>query len=73
MLSLCLLTRSSQVQASYPSDLASLPTDLASLLDAHGGSLAPQLRKSLVQALILLHNRGAVDVRSVALHSLQPC
>lgn len=52
-----------QVHASYKKELASLPSELSSLLDNHAAVLAPPLRRALAQALILLHNRGAVEVR----------
>lgn len=52
-----------QVQSSYPADLRDLPGDVCTLLDSHAQVLAPPLRRSLAQAVILLHNRGAIQVR----------
>ena len=62
-----LLTTHTQVHASYPTDLAELPRELCEVLEAHGPVLAPALRRSLAQAVILLHNRGALQASAAIL------
>ena len=51
-----------QVAASYPRDIPNLHVGLLELLDKHHALLDPHLRRALVAALILLHNRGAVPL-----------
>ena len=48
-----------QVAKSYPRDMPDFHRPIIELLDAHYALLEPSLRRSLVSALILLHNRGA--------------
>ena len=50
-----------QVAASYKKDIPSFHVGLIELLDKHYALLDPNLRRSLVAALILLRNRGSVQ------------
>lgn len=45
----------------YPQELKDFPSQLAELLESNANSLAPELRKVLVQALILLRNRNLLN------------
>eukprot|EP00727_Mastigamoeba_balamuthi_P011102 m51a1_g6614 putative protein sda1 homolog (809) ;mRNA; r:27723-30719 len=47
----------SQVAPCYPKELAEFPQQISGLLEAHINTLEPPLRKTLVQALILLRSR----------------
>ena len=51
-----------QVAASYKRDIPAFHVGLVELLDKHYALLDPNLRRSLVGALILLHNRGSVTL-----------
>ena len=51
-----------QVAASYKRDIPAFHVGLIELLDKHYALLDPNLRRSLVGALILLHNRGSVTL-----------
>ena len=51
-----------QVAASYKRDIPAFHVGLVELLDKHYALLDPNLRRSLVGALILLHNRGSVPL-----------
>ena len=48
-----------QVAKSYPRDMPDFHRPIIELLDVHYALLEPSLRRSLVSALILLHNRGS--------------
>ena len=50
-----------QVAASYKKDIPAFHVGLIELLDKHYALLDPNLRRSLVAALILLRNRGSVQ------------
>jgi protein SDA1 len=54
-----------QVASCYPQDLQQFPTQLANLLEQHGHILEPELRKILVQCLILLRNRNVITASSL--------
>ncbi|KAH9113702.1 hypothetical protein AeMF1_012141 [Aphanomyces euteiches] len=56
-----LVTFLSHVSTCYPEELASFPADLIHLLEKHSAVLEPTLRKTLVQALILMRNKNVVD------------
>ncbi|CAI5734275.1 unnamed protein product [Hyaloperonospora brassicae] len=51
----------SHVAKCYPVDMAAFPQQLISLLRDHYLVLEPDLRKTLVQSLMLLRNRGLID------------
>ena len=54
--------------ACYPGEAADVPGDIQGLLERHGRALRPPLRLALVQALVLLRNRGqlgALELMSV--------
>ena len=50
-----------QVCTCYPKDTAGFPKEVMGLLDQHHMVLEPQLRRTLVQALILMRNRGFIE------------
>jgi len=50
-----------QVAASYPKDIPMFHVGLIEMLEKHYALLDPNLRRSLVAALILLRNRGSVQ------------
>lgn len=54
-----------QVAPCYPSELKDYPLQLADLLEHHAGSMTAELRKTLVQALILLRNRNLLSATSL--------
>lgn len=54
-----------QLAAVYPKDSVPLPGELMSLLDKHATVLNAALRRALVQALILLRNRGTVETAAL--------
>ncbi|KAI9263452.1 SDA1-domain-containing protein [Phascolomyces articulosus] len=56
-----LVTFISQVAQCYPTDTAEFPQQLVDLLQQHCVVLNPEVRKSFVQALILLRNKGVLD------------
>lgn len=56
-----LVTFISQVSVCYPKETAEFPQQLVDLLQQHCVVLHPDVRKSFVQALILLRNRGVID------------
>ncbi|RQM10154.1 hypothetical protein B5M09_010928 [Aphanomyces astaci] len=56
-----LVTFLSHVSACYPTELAQFPQDLIYLLEKHSAVLEASLRKTLVQALILMRNKNIVD------------
>ncbi|KAI9309047.1 SDA1-domain-containing protein [Cunninghamella echinulata] len=56
-----LITFISQVSACYPKETAEFPQLIVDLLQEHCLVLNPDLRKNLVQALILLRNRAILD------------
>ncbi|KAI8341259.1 SDA1-domain-containing protein [Chlamydoabsidia padenii] len=56
-----LITFISQVSACYPKETAEFPQHIVDLLQEHCLVLNPELRRSLVQALILLRNRNVLD------------
>lgn len=55
----------SQVASYYKEDLVDFPSQIAQLLEQHGGVLEPELRKSLVQSLILLRSRNVISITSI--------
>ena len=59
----------SHVSPCFPKLVGGLPQQLASLLEEQHDALDPSLRQALLQALILLRNRGAM----AALELLQLC
>lgn len=44
--------------ACYPGEASDVPGDIQGLLERHGRALRPHLRLALVQALVLMRNRG---------------
>ncbi|ETW05290.1 hypothetical protein H310_04244 [Aphanomyces invadans] len=56
-----LVTFLSHVSTCYPTELAAFPQDLVYLLEKHAAVLEASLRKTLVQALILMRNKNIVD------------
>ncbi|CAO3587363.1 unnamed protein product [Absidia cylindrospora] len=56
-----LITFISQVSACYPKETAEFPQHIVDLLQEHCLVLNADLRRSLVQALILLRNRNVLD------------
>ncbi|KAI8148549.1 SDA1-domain-containing protein [Fennellomyces sp. T-0311] len=56
-----LVTFISQVCQCYPKETAEFPQQLVDLLQQHCVVLNPDVRKSFVQALILLRNKGVID------------
>ncbi|KAJ3208003.1 Protein SDA1 [Dinochytrium kinnereticum] len=60
-----LITFISHVCYCYPSETKEFPTQLMDLLTKHQTILAPSLRKSMVQALILLRNKGIVPAMTL--------
>ncbi|CAO3647454.1 unnamed protein product [Cunninghamella blakesleeana] len=56
-----LITFISQVSACYPKETAEFPQLIVDLLQEHCLVLNPELRKNLVQSLILLRNRAILD------------
>ncbi|KAF0684282.1 Aste57867_23746 [Aphanomyces stellatus] len=56
-----LVTFLSHVSTCYPTELATFPQDLIHLLERHSAVLEATLRKTLVQALILMRNKNVVD------------
>ncbi|KAI8086691.1 SDA1-domain-containing protein [Halteromyces radiatus] len=56
-----LITFISQVSVCYPKETAQFPQHIVDLLQEHCLVLNPELRRSLVQALILLRNRNVLD------------
>ena len=56
-----LVTFISQVAQCYPSETKEFPQQLVELLQQHCIVLNPDVRKSFVQALILLRNKGVLD------------
>jgi len=51
----------SHVSVHYPEDCKEFPNQLLDLLEKHHPILSPNLRKTLVQALILVRNRGLME------------
>ncbi|OZJ04923.1 hypothetical protein BZG36_02658 [Bifiguratus adelaidae] len=56
-----LITFISQITQCYPEETKTFPQDIISLLQEHYQVLHPELRKTCVQALILLRNKDIVD------------
>jgi protein SDA1 len=56
-----LVTFISQVAQCYTEITKDFPQQIVDLLQEHCMSLHPEVRKSLVQALILLRNKGILD------------
>ncbi|KAI8073877.1 SDA1-domain-containing protein [Gongronella butleri] len=56
-----LITFISQVCVCYPKETTEFPQHIVDLLQEHCQVLHPELRRSLVQALILLRNRNVLD------------
>ncbi|KAG2220335.1 hypothetical protein INT45_004020 [Circinella minor] len=56
-----LVTFISQVAQCYPTETKEFPQQLVDLLQQHCVVLNPDVRKSFVQALILLRNKGVLD------------
>ena len=55
------LSFASQVAPCYPRTMSHVPEALGSLLETHHDALEPALRRALLQALILLRNRGMLE------------
>eukprot|EP00741_Cyanophora_paradoxa_P002074 tig00000545_g2010.t1 len=55
----------SQVTLCYPKELAGFPNEIMALLEEHYAVLHPDLRRTLVQALILMRNRNLIPVANV--------
>lgn len=55
----------SHVAPCYPKDVQDFPTQIATLLEQNGKLLEPELRKTLVQSLILLRNRNVITPSSL--------
>ncbi|KAI4293939.1 SDA1-domain-containing protein [Schizophyllum commune Loenen D] len=49
-----------QVATCYPKETAEFPQQIATLLLESYGSLAPEIRKTLVQNLVMLRNKGVI-------------
>ncbi|KAJ3114522.1 Protein SDA1 [Phlyctochytrium bullatum] len=56
-----LITFLSHIAYCYPKETKEFPTQLMELLKKHHSVLAPSLRKSMVQALILLRNKNVIE------------
>jgi protein SDA1 len=56
-----LVTFISHVAPCYKTECSELPEQLMSLLEEHGAILTPAIRVKLVQALVLLRNRGLLN------------
>ncbi|KAL1745436.1 SDA1-domain-containing protein [Schizophyllum fasciatum] len=50
-----------QVATCYPKETAEFPQQIAALLLESYGSLAPEIRKTLVQNLVMLRNKGVIS------------
>jgi protein SDA1 len=50
----------SQVAQCYPEDTKEFPTQISSLLLEHYTTLTPEIRKTLVQNLVLLRNKDVI-------------
>lgn len=61
----CLLPHSLQVAPCYAQELKDFPLQLAELLEQNANSLDADLRKTLVQALILLRNRNLLSATAL--------
>jgi hypothetical protein len=73
------------VAAQYPAELKEFPAKLAELLEQTSTSLEPELRKTIVQALITLRNKNLLsparyvnfdqfcDLDRIAFTNLQDC
>lgn len=56
-----LVTFVSQVMQCYPNETAGFPQQIVDLLEQHCVVLHPDVRKTFVQALILLRNKQVID------------
>lgn len=54
-----------KVSPYYKKELQEFPSQIAQLLEQHGGVLEPELRRALVQALVLMRNRNVVTASSL--------
>uniref|UniRef100_A0A7R9V1A5 Protein SDA1 n=2 Tax=Chlamydomonas euryale TaxID=1486919 RepID=A0A7R9V1A5_9CHLO len=54
-----------QVVGCYPTQTASFASQVMELLDAHYATLEPSLRRTLVQALVLMRNRHQIEPMAV--------
>ncbi|EIW85329.1 protein required for actin cytoskeleton organization and cell cycle progression [Coniophora puteana RWD-64-598 SS2] len=56
-----LVTFISQVSQCYPKETANFPSHLSSLLMDNYTSLSPDIRKALIQNLVMLHNKNVIS------------
>eukprot|EP00941_MAST-03F_sp_MAST-3F-sp1_P005018 g5018.t1 len=52
----------SQVMVCYPEEMSAFPEQLIALVSQHGEALNPKMRQTIVAALVLVRNRGLLDV-----------
>ncbi|RKO88958.1 SDA1-domain-containing protein [Blyttiomyces helicus] len=60
-----LITFISHVSLSYPKECTEFPQQIVSMLSAHHQTLSPELRKTMVQALVLMRNKDQISATSL--------